>query len=122
MVASVISYHHTLQAVCLCNAARYRQHDTVAERHHRRFHVSIVIRALGNGVGAIEQRRMEILVHEAQRNDEVRYLHALTMKFCKGYLVLCVVTAVVECHGHCYLLAVFVEHRDGIHSARKDDY
>ena len=39
VVAAVVGNEHVLKIVALGNANGNRQHDAVAERHHRRFHV-----------------------------------------------------------------------------------
>ena len=48
MVASVISHHHILQPVSFRNPYGNGEHDAIAERHHRRFHVLVGIMPFGN--------------------------------------------------------------------------
>ena len=120
MVTTVIGHHHILQAATLCNTSCYGQHDAVAERNHRGFHVVFCIMAFGNGVGAFQERTLEILRHECQRNRDVLNAQLLAMILRKWNLTAVMITAVIERNSQCNPFTIIIEKRSGIHSATQD--
>ena len=71
MVATMIGDKDMTQPLAFRQAARHRQHYAVAERHHSRFHVVIVIVALGYRVGARKKTAFEILAHEGEVDNDM---------------------------------------------------
>ena len=50
MVAAMIGHHYIFQTVALGHADGYGKHNTIAERHHCRLHVPLVVTAFGDSV------------------------------------------------------------------------
>ena len=61
MVTGMVGNHHAVQSITLGNAAGNGKHDAVAEWHHSRLHVLVVVVALRNLLGAIAQQCIELL-------------------------------------------------------------
>ena len=59
---------HLGKPVSLGKTGSDRQHYAVAERHDRRPHILVGIMTVGNRLGSIKKRAMEILSHESE-ND-----------------------------------------------------
>ena len=108
MVAAVVRHHHVLQAVRLRYAHGYREHDTVAEGHHRRPHILVSVVALWNRVVALQQRALEVTAHELQRNHDMPDTQPLAMQLRERNLASIMVTAVVERNGQRYTLLLVI--------------
>ena len=122
MVPRMIGNHDTPQAVALGNAAGDSQHDAVAERHHCRFHVLVIIVAVGDSIGTLEQCALEVLVHEVQWNNQVLDAQALTVHDGTAALTAVLGAAVVKGDGQGNLVLVLIEHGCRVHAARSNDY
>ena len=120
MVAKMVRHHHTFQAVALSNARGDGQHDAVTERHHRRFHIFVGVRPFGNRICARQQRRLEIIVHELERNREVFDSKFFAMELCKRNFTAIVVAAVIKRNGKRYLACTLVKQGRTVHSAGQD--
>ena len=68
-------------------------------------------------IPTLQQRGLEILRHEAERNNEVPDAQALAVHPGEGYLLLVMFAAVVEGYGKGYTLFVIVEHCDGVYAS-----
>ena len=53
MVSGMVRQHDVLQFVILGNARRNREHDAIPEGNDSRFHVFLIVVALGDGVRAL---------------------------------------------------------------------
>ena len=71
VVSPVIGHHDVLQPAALRHADGHAEHDAIAEGNDRRAHVLIGIVAFGNRLVALQQRTLEVAVHEVERNDNV---------------------------------------------------
>ena len=121
VVASVIGHHHMFQSPALSHSDGYAKHDAVAERHDGRLHIVLVIMSFRNGVIALQERAVEVLVHKLQGNDDVLYAKPLAVQPCKGQLAAVVVRAVIERQRQRYPVLLVVQQRCGIHAAAKDN-
>ena len=121
MVTGMIGDEHPLESAALGHADGYAQHDAVAEGHHRGAHVHVVVVALRNGVGALQQTRLEVLVDEVQGDDDVLNAQTLAVEAGEGYLTGIVVAAIVEgqCKGN--LVLVVVEQGHAVHASAQND-
>ena len=66
MVARVAGDEDACEAAALGETGGGREHDAVAEGYDRRLHVVEVIFAVWDGVGAFEQRAVEVLADKRQ--------------------------------------------------------
>ena len=71
MVAPVVGHHHVFQSVRLSDTNSYRQHDAIAERHHRRLHILVGIVAFGYLFPTLQQRTLEVFRHEVQWDGDM---------------------------------------------------
>ena len=79
MVARMVCNHHVAQPAALCQSARHSEHYAVAERHHRGFHVLVVVVSFGYRFRTLKQRAFEILSHKIQRNHDMLYAQTLAV-------------------------------------------
>ena len=118
----MVGDEYLLQVVALGDADGDAQHDAVAERHHSRLHVLGGVMSLRDGVGTLQERTLEILVHEAQVDGDVLDAQSLAMHLGERNLSLIVVGAIVETDAQGYLVFLVVEQGDAVHAAAHDDY
>ena len=117
VVAAVIGHHHIFQPVRLSHTCRYREHDAIAEGHNGRFHILFIIVALGDGLGALQERTLEILVHKSQIDYDMLDAQALAVHGGKGNLTRIVIAAIIKRDTQRYTLLVFIEHGDAVHAS-----
>ena len=122
MVASMIGNHHSSQTVTFGDTAGYCKHDTIAEWHHRGFHVLVVIVAFRYVIGSHQQSAFEIAVHEFKRDNDVFDTQALTVCNSAHTLATVLRGAIVEGDGHSNFVFVLVEHCGGVHTSGDNDY
>ena len=106
----MVGNHHTLEAVALGDTAGDSQHNTIAERHHGGFHVLVVIVAVGDGIGTLEQGALEVLVHELQGNNQMLDAQALAVHDGTTTLTAVLGAAVVKSDRQGNLVLVLIEH------------
>ena len=116
VVASVVGDKHLGQSVALGDAHGDGEHYAVTEGHDGGLHVLVLVVSLGDGVGSGEEARLEVLVHEVQWDGDVLDAQPFAMHLGEGYLACVVVAAIVEGNAHGYLVLVFIEQGDAVHS------
>ena len=121
VVACMVGDEHRFQSPALSQSAGDGKHDAVAEGDYRRFHVLVLIVPFGNGVRALQQRRLEIFAHELERNDDVLDAEQLAVVGGKVRFPFVVVTAVVECDCEGDMFFVVVQQGHAVHASRQDN-
>ena len=121
VVAAVVGYHHFFQSSALGHAAGDGEHDAVAEGHHGRGHVLSRVVSLRDGLSPLQQRRLEVLVHEVEGDGDVGNAQSLAVHLRQRNLPCVVVAAIVEGDAEGDVFLIFVEHGDGVHASRDDD-
>ena len=81
------------------NACCDGEHNAVAEWHHRRFHILLFVMSFRNLVRPFQERTLEVLLHELQRNNNVAYAQAFAMQRRKRQFLAGVVLPVIERNG-----------------------
>ena len=115
MVTSMVGQHHLLQAPAFSESGRDGKHDAVAKRNYGRLHVVVGIVTFGNLLPSYQKRRLEILSHKLQRDDNMLYAEHLAVLTCTLYLPCIMLGAIVECHSKGYLLLALMQQSGGIH-------
>ena len=122
MVARMVGYHHAFQTVALSNTCGNSQHNAIAERHHSRLHVLIIVVAFRNVVSSHQQGTLEIAVHELKRDDNMLDAQALAVRHGTNSLATVLCGAIVESDGQGDFVLVFIQHRGGVHASRYNNH
>ena len=120
MVAKVVRHHHLRKATAFGKTCRHGKHNPVAERHHGRLHVFVRVVPFGNRVRTRQQRRRKIVVHELQRNRDVRNPEPFAVEARKGDFLVVVVAAIVKRNRKRNVFGTLVEQRGAVHSSGED--
>ena len=116
VVTEVVCHHHSCKVAAFGKPSRNGKHDAVAERYHGRFHVLVGVVPFGDGVCAFEERRLEIVVHELERDGDVRDSELFAVQLGEGNFLV-VVAAVVEGDGERNIFCPLVKKCGAVHSA-----
>ena len=122
VVAAVIGYKHTFKTPALGEAAGYAEHDAIAEGDHRRMHIAVVVVSVGDGIGTTEQRRLEILGHKGQLDDQMLDAEQRAMMPRTSYFVCGMVATIIESNGERDSFALLVEQCGRVEPTGIDDY
>ena len=122
MVAAMIGDEHFLQVVALGDADGDAQHDAIAEGHYGALHVVCGIMTLGDGISTLQERTLEVLVHEPQVDGDMLDAQTLTMHLGKGYLALVVIATIIETNAQGYLVLLVIEQGDAVHTSAHDNH
>ena len=82
VIAGMVGNHNSVQAVALSDSTGDGQHDAVAEGHDSCLHVFVIVVALGDSIGALEQCALEVAMHEVERYDDVLDTQSLALLDC----------------------------------------
>ena len=89
-------FMHLGQVSAFSKARRHRKHNPVTERNHGRLHIFIGISTFGNRIRPRQKRRLEIIVHELERNGDMRNSEFFAMKFSEGNFTVVVIASVTS--------------------------
>ena len=116
----MVRHHHLGQITAFGKTRRHRKHNPVTERNHGRLHIFIGISTFGNRIRPRQERRLEIIVHELERNGDMRNSEFFAMKFSEGNFTVVVIASVIERDSKGDFVSTVIEQGRAIHAARQN--